>query len=178
MVSDQLQHAIGILPSRTIAIKAFDELRSIDFPMNKVSIITKKTELDEQSRDADTSESTITASEGAKMGAITGATVGSSLTLVAGLGVLLIPGFGPVLALESVLVTLLGSGVSGTAGGLIGALRGWFFPEEVAQLYNNQVSQGNYLITIEGTKDDISCAEQVLSRYGIKDWRVVDIPSS
>ncbi|MBW4600476.1 MAG: general stress protein [Calothrix sp. FI2-JRJ7] len=177
MVSAQLQHAIGIFPYRQHAVQAFDELRSNGFSMNKISVITKKPE-DEQLDNTDTNESNITPSEGAAMGALASAKTAGLLTLVAGLGILLIPGFGPALAVESVLVTLLGSGASAAAGGLIGALRGWFLPEEAAQLYNNRVFQGEYLVTIEGTEDDIRRAEPVLKRWGIQEWRVFDIPKS
>ncbi|MEA5595908.1 hypothetical protein [Rivularia sp. UHCC 0363] len=174
MASNQLQHAIGVFSSHQHLVEAFNELRNSGFPMNKISAIAKKPQLD----DADTSESNIASSEGAVMGAIAGARVGGLLTLVAGLGALLIPGFGPILAVESVLVTLLGSGATAAAGGLIGALQGWFLPEEAALLYNNRVCQGNYLVTIEAIEDDIRRAEPVLSRWGIQDWRVVDVPTS
>jgi hypothetical protein len=177
MVNDKLQHAIGIFPSRTIAINALGKLRSIGFPMNKISVITKNPQ-DDQTSGTDTSESAITSSEGAAMGASAGAKAGGLITLVVGLGILLIPGFGPALAVESVLVTLLGSGATATAGGLIGALQGWFLPEEAAQVYNDRVFQGNYLVTIEGTEDDIRRAKPVLTHWGIQDWRVVDIKGS
>jgi hypothetical protein len=98
--------------------------------------------------------------------------------LVAGLGILLIPGFGPALAAESVLATLLGSGASAAAGGLIGALRGWFLPEEAAKLYNDRVFQGDYLVTIESTEDNIHQAEPILKRFGIQEWRIFEIPRS
>ncbi|BDA75570.1 hypothetical protein CAL7716_097360 [Calothrix sp. PCC 7716] len=177
MVPPQLQHAIGIFSARQHVVQAFDELKGNGFPMNKISVITKEAE-DEQLDNTDTSQSNITPSEGAAMGALASAKTAGLLTLVAGLGILLIPGFGPALAVESVLMTLLGSGASATAGGLIGALRGWFLPEEAAQLYNDRVLQGEYLVTIEGTQDDISRAEPVLKRWGIQEWRVFDIPKS
>lgn len=105
MVSAQLQHAIGIFPYRQDVVQAFDELRSNGFPMNKISVIAKKAK-DEQLDNTDASESNITPSEGAAMGALASAKTAGLLTLVAGLGILLIPGFGPALAVESVLVTL------------------------------------------------------------------------
>ncbi len=176
MASGQLQHAIGIFHSRNIALQALDELRSSGFPMNKISVITKKPQIDEQLDSSDTSD-TITPAEGARAGGLAGARTGGLLTLVAGLGILLIPGFGPALAAESILATLLGSGASAAAGGLIGALRGWFLPEEAAQLYNDRVSQGNYLMTIETTEEDIRQAEPILKRWGIQEWRVFDIPT-
>ncbi|MBW4686867.1 MAG: hypothetical protein KME40_17610 [Komarekiella atlantica HA4396-MV6] len=175
MASSQLQHAIGIFHSRKIALQALDDLRISGFAMNKISVITKKPQLDELDS-SDTSD-TMTPTEGARAGGLAGARTGGLLTLVAGLGILLIPGFGPALAVESVLATLLGSGASAAAGGLIGALRGWFLPEEAAQLYNDRVSQGNYLVTIESTKEDIRQAEPILKCWGIQEWRVFDIPT-
>lgn len=176
--SQQPQHAIGIFSSRQTALLALDELRSSGFPMNKISIITEKPKVDEQLNDASMSEPTLTPSEGAVAGGLAGATAGGLLALSVGLGVLLIPGFGPVLAAESILATLLGSGASAAAGGLVGALRGWFVPEKVAQLYNERVFQGCYLLTIEGTEEDIRCAEHILIRWGIQEWRVFDISTS
>ncbi len=184
MASGQLQHAIGIFNSRQIALQAIDELKNIGFPINKISVITNKFKYDDKSKyddqldDANTSETNTTPAVGAAAGALAGARVGGLLTLIGGLGVLLIPGFGPALAAESVLATLLGSGASAAAGGLIGALRGWFLPEEAVQLYHDRVFQGNYLVTIEGTEDEIRRAEPILSRWGIQEWRVFDIPSS
>ncbi|MEA5603633.1 hypothetical protein [Nostoc sp. UHCC 0252] len=176
MASGQLQHAIGIFSDRQIALQALDELRSIGFPMHEISVITKKPKLNEQLDSSDTSESTIAPAEGAKAGGLAGARAGGLLTLVAGFGILLIPGFGPALAAESVLATLLGSGASAAAGGLIGALRGWFLPEEAAQLYNDRAFQGDYLVTVESTEDNIRQAEPILKRFGIQEWRIFDTP--
>ncbi|NEU83822.1 hypothetical protein [Nostoc sp. UIC 10630] len=178
MASDQLQHAIGIFSNRKIALQALDELRSSGFPMHEISVITKTPKVNEQPDSSDTNESTITPAEGARAGGLAGARVGGLLTLVAGLGILLIPGFGPALAAESVLATLLGSGASAAAGGLIGALRGWFLPEEAAKLYNDRVFQGDYLVTIESTEHSIHQAEPILKRFGIQEWRIFDIPTS
>jgi len=174
MASDQRKQAIGIFRRREIVLQALDELKNSGFPMNKISVITRKPERDEQLDAPNTRETNITQAEGATMGALASARTAGLLTLVGGLGVLLIPGFGPAMAVESVLITLLGSGASATAGGLIGALRGWFLPEEAARLYNDRVFQGNYLVTIEGTENDILLAEPVLQRWGIEEWRIVD----
>ncbi|MBU7585562.1 MAG: hypothetical protein KAF91_22190 [Nostoc sp. TH1S01] len=174
MASGKRQHAIGIFRDRQIVLQAINELRNTGFSMNQISVITHKPELEGNN----TKESNITQPEGAAIGALASARTAGLLTLVAGFGILLIPGFGPALAVESALATLLGSGASAAAGGMIGALRGWFVPEEAAQLYNDQVFQGNYLVTIEGTEADIIHAEPVLQRWGIQEWRVVDVPEN
>ncbi|MBD2456068.1 hypothetical protein H6G80_18545 [Nostoc sp. FACHB-87] len=174
MASGKWQHAIGIFSDRQIALQAIDELRNTGFSMNKISVITRKPELE----NSDTTQNHLTQTEGATIGALASARTAGLLTLVAGFGILLIPGFGPALAVESALATLLGSGASAAAGGIIGALRGWFLPEEAAQLYHEQVYQGNYLVTIESTEADIRRAEAILQRWGIQEWRVVDVPEN
>ncbi|ARV59662.1 hypothetical protein BZZ01_14400 [Nostocales cyanobacterium HT-58-2] len=174
MASNLLQHAVGIFPSRRSVLQALNELSSSGFAMEKVSIITQKTKIDEQSDSM--SEPALTPPEGAVAGAMAGATTGGSLALVGGLAALLIPGIGLAVAAESILLILLGTGASAAAGGLVGALRGWFVPKEAAQLYNERVFQGHYLMMLEGTKKDICHAEVILTRCGIQQWRVFDIP--
>lgn len=172
MASSQLKHAIGTFPNRLSAEQALMELRDTGFPMNKISVITKNSEPDKPLGGEDTSERPVTRSEGVTLGAALGAATGGLLPLAGGLGALLVPGIGLVLAAESVLAVLLGSGAVAAFGGLIGALQGWFIPEEQARAYNDRVSQGDYLVTLESTEDDIRRAEPVLSRWGIQEWRV------
>jgi hypothetical protein len=172
MASNQLQHGIGTFSSRQRAIQAFNELRKTGFPMQKISILAKNPDGNEQLGSADMDERAITPVEGARAGAVQGGMTGGLLALIGGLTVLMIPGFGPALAAESVLVTLLGSGASATAGGLVGALRGWFIPEEQAKFYHDRVFQRDYLVTVEGTETEIRCAESVLNSWGIREWRV------
>lgn len=178
MASDQIKHAIGTFPSRQSAEQALMELTETGFPMNKLSVITKNSDPDKPLGGEDTSERTITRSKGVGLGAAFGAAMGGLPVLVGGLGILFVPGVGPVLAAESILAVLLTSGAVAATGGLIGALQGWFIPEEQARSYNDRVSQGDYLVTIEGTEDEIRRAEPVLSRWGIQEWRVFDKPTT
>jgi len=178
MASSQIKHAIGIFLNRQSAVEALQELRDSGFPMHKITVLTKKAGNNEQAENFDTSKQTITPSQGATLGAIRGGVTGGLLALIGGLSVLIVPGFGPAIAAESILVTLLGSGASATAGGLIGALRGWFIPEEQAKLYSDRVSQENYLLTMEGTEDEIGQAETVLGHWGIQEWRVFTPPKA
>jgi hypothetical protein len=142
--------------------------------MNKISVLTKYPTDGEQLGGAGRSGLSLTPGEGAAAGAVVGARIGGSLALVAGLGALLVPGFGQALAVESLLVTLVASGTSAATGGLVGALRGWFLPEEPAILHNHQVSQEVYLVTVRGTQNEIRRAEPILTRWGIQEWRVYD----
>ena len=167
----QLKHAIGTFPNRQSAEQALMELRDTGFPMDKISVIAKNFDRDQQLGGDDTSKRTLTQAEGVALGATTGAATGGLLALAGSL-VLFVPGVGPVLAAESILAALLGSGAIAGIGGLVGALQGWFIPEEQARIYNDRVSQGNYLVTVESTEDDIRRAEPILSRWGVQDWSV------
>jgi hypothetical protein len=106
------------------------------------------------------SEPALSSSEGA----VAGATTGGSLALVGGLAALLIPEIGLAIAVESILVILLGTGASAAAGDLVGALQGWFVPKEIAQIYDERVLQGNYLVTIESIENE-------LAMVALKFWR-------
>jgi hypothetical protein len=90
---------------------------------------------------------------------------------------LLIPGIALALAAESVLTVLLGSAAVAATGGLIGALQGWFIPEEQARFYNDRVSQGDYLVILEATESEIHQDEKILSRWDIQEWHIFAPPT-
>lgn len=132
--------------------------------MNKLSVLTKDSERDQQLliSSEDPILPNVHRSEGMAIGASAGAVTGGLLTLAGGIAALLVPGIGLALAAESVLTVLLGSAAVAGIGGLIGTLEGWYIPEKQAALYNDRVSQGDYLVAIESTEDDIRLAEPSL----------------
>ena len=69
------------------------------------------------------------APEGTTAGVTTGGVIGGTLGLLAGIGVLAIPGVGPFIAAGPIMAALAGLGVGGAVGGLIGALVGMGIPE-------------------------------------------------
>ena len=177
MADNQDKHAIGVFSSSNIAEQALKELRDTGFPMNKISVLTKNSTGDEKLSSEDKSEPNFTRSEGVASGATAGAATGGLLALAGGIAALLVPGIGLALAAESVLTILLGSAAVAAAGGLIGALEGWYIPEKQAKFYNDRVSQGDYLVTLEGTESEIRFAEKILSRWGIQEWQIFAPPT-
>jgi hypothetical protein len=172
MTYHQHKHGIGLFRSRQRATQAFDELKNTGFPMNKISAITQYPLQGQPTDGVGKSGLSLTAGEGAAAGAVVGGTIGGSLALVAGLGALLVPGFGQALAVETLLITLAGSAASAATGSFVGAIRGWFLPQEVSLFYNDEISKGVYLVTVEGTENEIRRAEPILTRWGIQEWRV------
>jgi hypothetical protein len=92
------------------------------------------------------------AGAGAGTGAALGGTVGGGAGLLAGLGVLAIPGIGPVLAVGWLVATAAGAAagaaVGGAAGGLIGAMVREGVPEDAAHTYAEGLRRGGTLITV------------------------------
>ena len=175
MTSNNLKKAIGLFSNSRDAEQAIAELKNKGFPMHKLSVMTKATGDDDRLNHQAIQQPLITRAEGAKTGAMTGSIGVGSLTLIVGLGSLLIPGIGQALAIESLLATFFGSGIAATAGGFYGALQGWLVPEEQAKNYSNRLNQEDYLLIMEAVENEILIAEPVLKQWEIQMWRIYDV---
>jgi outer membrane lipoprotein SlyB len=58
------------------------------------------------------------------------------------------------------------------AGGIIGAVIGNGVSHEQAKAYSDRLSNGDYLVMIDGTDEEIHRAESILGGQGIQDWGV------
>ena len=89
--------------------------------------------------------------EGVSTGAGLGAVVGGTGGLLTGLGLLAIPGVGPVVAggwlLATAIGAVTGAAVGGAAGGLVGALTDAGIDERDAHVYAEGVRRGGILVT-------------------------------
>ncbi|WGV27740.1 general stress protein [Halotia branconii] len=176
MATRQYKRAIGTFSSRQQAEEALHELRNSGFSMDRVSVLAKDTDRNDQIAGADVKDrGDNEAQEGAGIGATTGTVLGGLGGLLVGLEALLVPGAGPFLAAGTIATTLAGAGIGAAAGGIVGALTGLGIPEEEARTYSNSVSQGHYLVTIEGYEEEVERAASILSDRGIREWKVYDI---
>jgi hypothetical protein len=111
----------------------------------------------------------IAAKEGAKTGAGTGASIGTVLGggagLLAGLGMLAIPGVGPVVAAGWLVATAAGAAAGAAAGGLIGSLTGAGVSKEHAHVYAEGVRRGGALVTARVDESQVAIAENVLRKH-------------
>lgn len=175
MNANNLKQATGIFPSQEAVEQALRGLQSIHFPMHQTSIVTPNSNVTEDSVDK-ADQLPITRVEGAKAGAVLGSVGVGFTTLTIGLGIVLVPGVGPAIALDSILTAFLGSGVASAAGGLYGAFLGCVDPKKYIKLYREQLKQGDYLIIIEATENQILAVEPIFRRCGVRSWRVYDSP--
>jgi hypothetical protein len=105
--------------------------------------------------------------EGAEKGAGIGATAGGVVGLLTGLGLLAIPGVGPVVAAGWLIATITGAAVGGTAGGLIGALTQAGTSEDDAYVYAEGVRRGGTLVSARVADADRARYEALLDRASV-----------
>jgi hypothetical protein len=110
------------------------------------------------------------APEGAAAGAGAGAVLGGALGLLAGVGMLAIPGVGPFIAAGPIMAGLAGLGVGGAVGGFSGALIGMGIPEYEAKRYEGRLKKGGILLSVHcDTSDEIKRAKEVLKNTNAED---------
>ena len=180
MTSDQRKRAVGVFSSPQSAEYALNELKNSGFSMSQISIVARDRNGRDEIAGVDVRDNAGNqAGSGATAGALAGGAVGGFVGLLGALSALTIPGIGPVVAggaLASILGdALIGGAVGAATGGIVGALMGLGIPEEQAQVYNYRLSQGDYLVIVEGTQAEITKAESILGNQGIQHWGIYDV---
>ncbi|NES96967.1 MAG: hypothetical protein F6K32_17375 [Desertifilum sp. SIO1I2] len=177
MSDRQQQRAIGVFSDAQTTQEALQELQSAGFPMENVSVIGKDADPDKQVGGAEVSDRIgETKVESATSAVANAASSGAFGTVMLGLTSLAIPGVGPVVAAGSLatalVATLGGQGASALAAHQIEqALGDLGIPEAQVNVYGEHLHQGDYLVFVEGTADQLSQAEGVFGEQ-IQDWSV------
>jgi hypothetical protein len=110
------------------------------------------------------------APEGAAAGVTAGGVIGGTLGVLAGVGLLAIPGLGPFIAAGPIMAGLAGLGVGGAVGGFTGALVGMGIPEFEAKRYEGRLQKGGILLSVHcDTSEQIKRAKDVLKASGAED---------
>lgn len=106
-------------------------------------------------------------------GASTGAVLGGVGGLLAGLGLLAIPGLGPIVAAGWLVATVTGAGIGAAGGaatgGIVGALKNAGHTDEDANVYSEGVRRGGTLVSARVPDDLVAQAETVMQRYNAAD---------
>ena len=109
------------------------------------------------------------AADGAGAGATVGTVLGGGAGLLASLGLLAIPGAGPIVAAGWLVAALSGAGVGAAAGGLIGALTGAGLSGADAETYAEGVRRGGTLVTVRADGDIADRVIALMQRGGAID---------
>src|SRR6185295_17573435 len=105
--------------------------------------------------------------EGAGAGAGIGAGVGGTAGLLAGLGLLAIPGLGPVVAAGWLAATAVGAAAGAATGGIVGALTQAGVSEEDAHMYAEGVRRGGTLVSARVADADRARLDAVLNHSAV-----------
>jgi hypothetical protein len=145
------------------ARSAVNALETAGIPHADISLVANNA--DNLRRDDRESNAAADAGTGAGVGAAVGG-VGGLLT---GLGVMAIPGVGPVVAAGWLVATAVGAAVGAAAGaatgGIIGSLTEAGVPENDAHVYAEGVRRGGSLVTARVEESRASDAQAILNRY-------------
>lgn len=129
------------------------ELERAGIPSSSISLLANKIISEQHVDVAEASE----AGTGAGIGAVVGGTAG----LLTGLGLLAIPGLGPVVAAGWLATTALGA----VAGGIVGALIDAGVPEDQAHIYSEAVRRGGTLISVKADDSKAMIVHAILERH-------------
>src|SRR3954462_3894446 len=123
------------------AESAVNALEASGVPHSDISIVSNNVD-NRYDKDRPTK-----AAEDAGKGAGIGAPVGGIGGLLTGLGLMAIPGVGPVVAAGWLVATAAGAATGAAAGGIIGALTQAGVGNDAAQVYAEGVRRGGMLVT-------------------------------
>jgi hypothetical protein len=106
-------------------------------------------------------------SEGAATGGGLGAILGGAAGTAAGLGMIAIPGIGPVVAAGWLAALASGAVGGGVVGGLIGALVESGTSKENAELYVEALRRGGAIVTAKVPDDEVGRYSEIMDRYAL-----------
>jgi hypothetical protein len=158
---------LGIYASRLAVENATDSLIAAGFPALDISVLMPESL--GGAKDMGMEKAT-KAPEGTAAGVTAGGVIGGALGVLAGVGLLAIPGLGPFIAAGPIMAGLAGLGVGGAVGGVAGALIGMGIPEFEAKRYEGHLQKGGILLSVHcNTPGEIMRAKEVVKSTGAED---------
>jgi hypothetical protein len=157
---------VGVFPSVASAESAFRDMLAAGLTREDVSVMARQDLGSSELVDAERREP---GGSSAGVGMATGAAVGGLGGLLVGLGLLTIPGIGPVLAAGPLATALAGAGLGAVGGALIGALVDLGVPEDQAQELAEALRRGGILLAARVDDDSIDRVVDLMERHGAVD---------
>ena len=139
------------------ASEVVTDLKAAGVPDSEISLVANK-HVSAEYDDVDEHSATAT-------GLGVGAAVGGTGGLLAGLGILAIPGVGPVVAAGWLAATIAGAVAGAAAGGLVGMLVEAGVSKEDAEVYSEAIRRGGTLVTVRTDDSRASIVEAILIRH-------------
>jgi hypothetical protein len=140
---------VALFVDQAAAERGIQALKAAGFTEQQIGVAVRDTQQQQEITEGTGTK----AAEGAAAGAMGGGMVGGVIGLLAGVGALVIPGIGPIIAAGTLGSTLAGAGIGAAAGGLIGALAGMGVPDEDARHFERGFQEGGVLVAVEAGED-------------------------
>ncbi|MFP5271709.1 histidine kinase [Coleofasciculus sp.] len=177
--SREYKRVVGIFPKRENLQNTIQALKDGNFDMERVSLLARNIDDVEGAKEI-TEKHGNEAKEGAGIGATTGTVLGGVGGFLIGVGLLAIPGVGPILAAGAEIgalgSTLAGAGIGAATGGIVGALIGLGIPEERAKVYNERIKAGDYLLMFSGSDDRVERAASIMRDRHAEELEIFEAP--
>ena len=159
---------LGMYSSHDHLREGIHALREVGFRPSDVSALYIPTETEEEILVED--EPMTKAPEGTASGTLAGVAVGGALGWLVGMGSVIVPGLGALVAAGPIAAALAGAGIIGAFGALAGCLIGLGIPEDEAIHYEQHVKDGGILLSVICEDDkERGSAEEVLRATGARD---------
>jgi hypothetical protein len=166
---------VAIFPAVENAETAYRELLDAGVAGEDVSVMAREAIRGGELVDADRREP---GGSSAAVGMGAGAALGGLGGLLVGLGLLTIPGIGPVLAAGPIATALAGAGLGAVGGAFVGALVDLGMSEHEAQQFSEAIRRGGILLAARVNDDTIDRATEIMEQHGaidvaerVQDWR-------
>jgi uncharacterized protein (TIGR02271 family) len=152
---------VGVFSTHEAADRAIADLKKAGYRDDQIGLVAK----DASGKTVKTDGTGEThATEGAAIGAATGAGAAALVSLGLSFGV--IPVIGPILAVGPLAAALISAVGGAAAAGIAGALIGWGIPEEDAKYYEGEVKAGRFLVTVDRGTQKTDDTREIFSRHG------------
>jgi hypothetical protein len=164
-----MKPVVGVFTSRSAAELSADELRPLDIPKNRITILTP------HATEEELAAVPTVAGEQAGMGKALGAAVGGAIGVAGGVGLVpmlatfLIPGVGQVLAIGvagGVILGALGAVGGGAAGGAIESNVFEGLPEDEMFVYEDALRKGRSVVVVMADDDEANAVRGALENAG------------
>ncbi len=150
---------VGVYPSHDEALDAIKILGSAAFPLKQVSLVGKVEIIDNQM--------SIKSLDPVKSApAVIGSIMGPVVGLLTGIGIFAIPGFGFLYGAGAIIGMIAGFDLGVVTGGVVTLLATYGINKESVVRYEENISNGNFLVLVQGNLKEINQAEQLLHTNG------------
>lgn len=151
---DQDKALVGLFNTEREAINVVNRLKEIGYQEDEITVVAKdKDKMEHLDDTMDTNTKTEGDGSAVGTGAVIGGALGGIAAALPALGLLAIPGIGPLLAAGPIAAIVGGVVAGGVAGGLVGGLVELGVSEEDAKKYEHQIEQGKILILVENKEN-------------------------